>query len=242
MSHSIAQALASVADDDRAGLEAALEALPEPDLGACSVYALEVFGERPLVALRVLAWATGRPAPAGGLAREEWRRALNNACYMAVFVGEPRERRAVVERALAVGEENPAIFHNAACVLCALDDAEGALEALRRGVACGYDEATRASIRDDTDLDLIRPTPAFRALFGDAAPALPAWAPGWEAADFVRLRELVRTSLPQFDAQAFEAGHQRVGGRERDLAELARRCRGLPPHEWVPVVTRFFTG
>ena len=51
MSHSIAQALASVADDDRAGLEAALEALPEPDLGACSVYALEVFGERPLVAL-----------------------------------------------------------------------------------------------------------------------------------------------------------------------------------------------
>ncbi|MCB9613591.1 MAG: hypothetical protein H6722_14175 [Sandaracinus sp.] len=249
----LADLLASVSDD-RDAVFAALATLDHVDLPRASAFALGLFPKRPLVAMRMLDWLMGLPEPSRPALREEWLRVHNNACYMAVFHGEPEERRAIVERALRVAPHNIAIYHNAACALCKLGDGDAATEAIRQGILRGYDDATIASIRADDDLALIRDTDAFRRVLGErGAKALPAWASGFTPAEYTQFREAVRTVLPDPDLSRFEEeaiASCRVAmldgvALERvdhvfDLRELAASCRGKPAVEATSVVMCFF--
>ena len=133
---SLSDLVASIEDDDRDSLATVLTEA-SPHLARLAAVALSFLQSRPKLALHVFMWITEQDAPADAALREEWLRAHNNACYLAAVSGSPDECRIVVDRALGVAPQNPAIFHNAACVLCKIEDAAGALEAIRGGIAHG---------------------------------------------------------------------------------------------------------
>lgn len=243
----LSERLAALDDGDRHALHAILHGLRDVSVPQLSLAAMSLMATRPLTAMRTLVWVTTHVSePADRTLREEWLKVHNNACYLANFHGEPDERRAIVERALRVAPANPPIFHNAACVLCKLGDLDGALDAIRRGVASGYDDVTIASIREDDDLAPIRGE-TFDAILARAdALALPAWAEGYTAAAFSQFRESVRTILPDPDLSTFDDGFvawvDPDSGYERvfELRELAAECRGVSAIECTEIVHRHF--
>jgi hypothetical protein len=160
---SLRNTLAGLPDENVAAIEKLLATRTE-SIADIMAAALSLLESRPGLVFRVHAALARRSEPSKPGEREEWRRAHNNACHLAVFHGKPAEKRDVVERALPIAPENIAIYYNAACLLCQLGEAERALAAIRDGIAGGYDEATIKAIADDPDLDLIRHTEAFRAL------------------------------------------------------------------------------
>jgi hypothetical protein len=243
----LSERLAALEDGDRHALHTILHGLQHVSVPQLSLAAVSLMAKRPLTAMRTLAWITTHVAePGDRVLRDEWLKVHNNACYLAVFHGEPEERRAIVARALHVAPANPPIFHNAACVLCKLGDLDAALDAIRRGVASGYDDVTIASIREDDDLAPIRGE-AFDAILARADTlALPAWAEGYTAAAYSQFRESVRTILPDPDLSTFDDGFvawaDPSSGFERvfDLRELAAECRGVSAIECTEIVHRHF--
>ncbi len=238
MDEHIASVIETMDEDDREGIEALLSAAPD-DLHLLSAYAYSLMGRRRALAFRVYRWLAKRPAPTDPPLREEWLRIQNNACYLAVFHGEPEERRAVVDRAIVVAADNIAIYHNAACVLCDLGEPDLALAAIREAIARGIDDASIRSMAEDEDLDLIRHTEAFRAVIaGRGAYTIPSWAKGWTAWEVVQLRALVRTTLPHPDMTHFDEGRVESAGKVLDVAAIAAECTGLPVTEWDEKVSR----
>ena len=229
MTQSLPDIIEALGDDDREALHAALDGLPEVNVGRFSTYAFSIMQARPLMSLRMLSWLMEQNEPTDPTERGEWLKANNNACYLANFHGEPEERRSIVDRALLrAAPDNIAIYHNAAGVLCLLGDATGALDAISQGIARGFDEATIDAIRNDSDLDLIRSTPAFLDIVRSHAElVLPAWADGWTSAQYTQFREAIRTSLADCDLADFDEGRVRSAGETYDILDLARRCKGL---------------
>ncbi len=241
--------VAALPDDDAPALYALMAEQTIDAIGTFHNFAISLMQDRPLVAMRLMAWVIDAgPEPSGFVAnepyeQEELRRLHNNATYLAVFHGTPEERRAIVERALLVAAENPAIYHNAACVLCKLGDARAAIETIRAGVASGYDDATIASIREDEDLALISGTEAFMEILeGRGEVVLPPWAEGLSTYQYTQFREAVRTTLADPDMSEFEAGRVTSFGQTFELAGLAGTCRGMTALEITVQVHRHLHG
>ena len=233
------EALADLPDDTDA-LEATLASRPER-LASIFTVAMALASSRPRLVFRILKALTQRPAPSDPVDREHWLRAHNNACYFAISQGDTPEKLDVVERALHVAPDNVAIYHNAACLLCQLGEGERAIQAIREGIARGYDEATIKAIADDPDLDLIRHTEAFQQLIrshGDFVP--PSWAAGWTAWEVIQFREDLQSSLDDPGLGHFDEGRIVWRGREFDIVPLAQECKRHPASEWGRIVLRHF--
>ena len=234
------EALTQLPDDDVAAIEATLASRPER-LASIFTVATSLATSRPRLGFRILAALARQPAPSDPIDREHWLRAHNNACYFAIAQGDADEKRDVVDRALRVAPQNVAIYHNAACLLCQLGDGERALEAIRDGIALGYDEATIKAIAEDPDLDLIRHTEAFQRLIaGHREFEPPAWAAGWTAWELIQYREDLRSSLMNPDLSRFDEGRIVWQGREFDIVALAEECKRHPASAWGGIVQRHF--
>ncbi|MEM9068298.1 MAG: hypothetical protein AAGE52_07315 [Myxococcota bacterium] len=225
---------------DREAIDSILDA-EQADIGELSTWAMHAIGTKPLLALRIFAWIARQAEPGGTLDRENWLRAHNNACHLAIFHGEPDERRAIVRLALSVAPRNIAIYHNAACLLCALGDADAALDAIRTGVALGYDAATIAAIAEDADLDLIRDREEFQTIVRDGASIeLPSWAEGWTAIEYTQFREHLRTTFyPDPDLSGLARGTIEYENATINVLPLAESCQGKPISEWFDLVRAY---
>jgi hypothetical protein len=240
MDEHIASAIESMSDDDREGIEALLGAAPD-DLREMSAYAYSLIHTRRLLAYRIYLWLARKPEPTDLKLREDWLRIQNNACYLAVFHGERDERREIVDRALRSAPDNIAIYHNAACVLCKLGEADLAIAVVRDGITRGCDDATIRSMAEDDDLDLIRHTDEFREVIaGRGSFDLPSWAEGWSTWEYVQFRSMVRLSLPDPDMTHFEDGAVESGGMSLEIVGLADRCKGSPLPEWDVTIQEHF--
>lgn len=234
---SLRNSLAELSDDNVAAIEELLANCGE-SIGLMLAIAFSLASARPVLAFRTQAALARRPEPSEPDEREQWLRAHNNACHFAVFHGEQAEKRDVVERALPVAADNPAIYYNVACVLCLLGEAERAIEAIRGGINSGYDDATVKAISEDADLDLIRHTEAFQAIIqGRTNFQLPTWAAGWTAGDVIQFRELFRSTSDELDLTDFDAGRIAWHGQEIDIVALAELCKGKPLTTWSRIVT-----
>jgi tetratricopeptide (TPR) repeat protein len=236
----IRYALTSLSDNDPESIEATVASRDE-SLPYLVAIGLELYRSRPRLAMHIFATLARRPAPTNPEDHQAWLRAHNNACAAAVWMGKPEEQRDIVERALVHAPVNPAIYHNAACILCKLGETEPALELVREAVARLDDPAAIQAMADDPDLDPIRHTDAFRAaIAGHAEFEPPSWAEGWTAWEFIQFREFVGSTLDGCDMTRFEAGRVVYEGRELDVIELARRCRERSHAEWGQIVNRYF--
>jgi hypothetical protein len=87
-----------------------------------------------------------------------------SAIIFAYHLGLLERATDLVERSLHLGDENPAIYYNAACVYGGgLRDADRALDLARRAVLAGYRDPD--AIRTDDDLTLLHHRPEFQAIF-----------------------------------------------------------------------------
>ncbi|HLT36622.1 MAG TPA: hypothetical protein VK034_10055 [Enhygromyxa sp.] len=238
---SLFSTLSGLADDDVKGVERTLASASE-GAGHIVTIAMSLVSSRPILAYRIQAALARQPEPARPIDREHWLRAHNNACYLAVFHGNPAEKRDVVDRALRVAPRNVAIYHNAACLLCQLGEAERALRAIRDGIDRGYDDATIKAIAEDPDLDLIRHTEAFQQIIrGRVDFEPPAWASGWTAWELIQFREDLRTTLSDPDLTRFDEGRIACShGHDLDIVALAQQCKRHAPSEWGRIVRDHF--
>jgi hypothetical protein len=96
--------------------------------------------------------------------------AWNNLAYTLIYAPcDPKEARVLLKEAEERGAQNPAIFHNTACVWVKLGDHDAALAAVANAVRCNYDLVDR--MKADDDLAPIRSDPRFAAAF-EAKPAV----------------------------------------------------------------------
>lgn len=145
------------------------------------------------------------PPPEGSGRRTIWLHALNNGCLWGIgLTGNEEARRLHTQRALAHAAENPAIFHNAAAVYCALGKADDAMGVVRAAKAADRLYA----MAEDNELSLIRDLPEFVEIADEARHAAAEAHQEW-------LRAL---SQSHFEGNAVP----------RELAEVLRRSVGQP--------------
>jgi len=89
--------------------------------------------------------------------------ALNNLLWTYMARGEPKRALAIMDRALSFGEENPPIFHNAACVYAKLGNTKRAMELVLLAKKHGHDLEL---VRADSELAKLHALPAWKRLFG----------------------------------------------------------------------------
>ncbi len=158
----------ALAEGDLEGTRAALKTLDATDSLAAFTAAYQ-HRAHASAGFEVFRWIGELPAPDDPMDRENWLRALNNACALAIqHPGDDEARLAMARRAVSFGPQNVAIFHNAACVFCSVGALEEALDAVAAAVDHGYGSATMV---DDPDLDAIRHTEDFADAIGGAREA-----------------------------------------------------------------------
>ena len=139
--------------------------------------------------------------------RENWLRALNNACNLAIqHQGDDAARLALARRAVSFGSLNVAIFHNAACVFCAVGALDEAVDAVAAAVDHGYGSATMV---DDPDLDAIRHTDDFADAIGAAR----------DADEAAHRRQLAKLQAELFAGAPVPDDLSRVWRRQLDIAQ-----------------------
>ncbi len=162
---SIEDLRSALTEGDLEATRAALTALDASDCSAASKAANHHRAD-PSSAFEVFRWIATLPVPTRPLDRENWLRALNNACLLAVHHSADDDARLeIARRAVSFGPRNIAIFHNAACVFCALGALDEALDAVAAAVSHGYGSAL---LVDDPDLEAIRHSEEFADAIGGA--------------------------------------------------------------------------
>jgi adenylate cyclase len=91
-------------------------------------------------------------------------RALCVAANQLSNVGEMEKGMEMAEQALAREENEPLVLYNIACFFAMSGDSDRALELLERAVESGWGD--RAWLETDSDLDMLRENPRFKALLG----------------------------------------------------------------------------
>lgn len=162
---SISELKAKAHTGDIVAVEKLLSTLTDDDMPEAFNLSAELIDE-PAMAFRILFWVSSQPRPEKKHLLEAWIRAMNNGTAAACKEGTAAERLEMVNRAIAVAPENLSIYHNAACVYCALGLAEEALDSVVSAAEHGYENM--ALMAEDTDLDLIRQHPGFLALVEDS--------------------------------------------------------------------------
>lgn len=107
------------------------------------------------------------PEPDGSVdeARPAMVMAWNNACIHAHALGEYELAASLADRGMRFAEENPHIYHSAACAYAATGALERALVAVREAIRHDYQHIEK--METDPDLSPLHPLPEFSALFAE---------------------------------------------------------------------------
>jgi thioredoxin 1 len=140
-----------------------LALLPERGDLAAHIFNATARCEDALLRLAMLEFVVDLPEPESGPHREAFTYAHNNACILAHQLGDFARAAALADIAQQYAEENPYIFHGAACAYVAVGRYEDALRQVERAVARDYDHLDKLEI--DEDLGDLRRDPGFIALF-----------------------------------------------------------------------------
>ena len=79
------------------------------------------------------------------------------------MLGRPEDAKREADLAMALRPNDTMVLYNTACVFCSMDNAAGALNALRKAIEAGY--RNNAWIRQDPDLAILHGDPEFEKLF-----------------------------------------------------------------------------
>lgn len=125
------------------------------------------FGLERTTALKILQRIIELPPPPPGNseARAAFAMAWNNACIHAHALGDYTTAAEIAEGGLVYGDENPYMYHSAACAFAALGNADRALELLSLAIAAEYEHIEK--METDPDLAPLFKDPRFSALFKD---------------------------------------------------------------------------
>lgn len=91
--------------------------------------------------------------------------AWNNACIHAHALGEYELAASLADRGMRFAEENPHIYHSAACAYAATGALDRALVAVREAIRHDYQHIEK--METDPDLGPLHPLPEFSALFAE---------------------------------------------------------------------------
>jgi suppressor of fused-like protein len=105
------------------------------------------------------------PVPDTGEARTNYLRSINNACVQAHAAKAYDVAVRIADRAQPYAQENPHIFHAAACAYVAGGDLRRALDQVRLAIEHGYEHLDKLEV--DTDLRALLDWPEYKALFRD---------------------------------------------------------------------------
>lgn len=98
-------------------------------------------------------------------ARSAMVMAWNNACIHAHALGEYELAASLADRGMRFAEENPHIYHSAACAYAATGALDRALVAVREAIRHDYQHIEK--METDPDLAPLHPLPEFSALFAE---------------------------------------------------------------------------
>jgi hypothetical protein len=116
-----------------------------------------------LILRRVL--ALPEPPKTSAEARTALVMAWNNACIHAHALGDYRLAVELAEGGQRFGDENPYIYHSAACAFAAVGQIDRALAQVALAIDHGYEHAEK--METDADLAPLQADPRFTALFVD---------------------------------------------------------------------------
>jgi tetratricopeptide (TPR) repeat protein len=105
------------------------------------------------------------PIPVDGEDRQNYLRAINNACIQAHAAKAYEAAVRIADRAQPVAHENPYIFHSAACAYAAAGDYARAFEQVKLAVQHEYEHLSKVEV--DSDLGPLLEWPEFKELFRD---------------------------------------------------------------------------
>jgi tetratricopeptide (TPR) repeat protein len=147
-------------------LDALLARLPTDGALVPYLYNTSFSVERPQ-ALAILRKVLSLPPPGrdAGEARTALVMAWNNACIHAHALGEYRLAVELADGGQPYGQENPYIFHSAACAYAAVGEIDRALDQVARAIEHEYEHAEK--METDNDLAPLQKDPRFSALFRD---------------------------------------------------------------------------
>lgn len=91
--------------------------------------------------------------------------AWNNACIHAHALGEYELARQLADGGMPFAEENPHIFHSAACAYAAIGDLPRALASVRNAISHDYEHIEK--METDPDLSPLHADPEFAAIFAE---------------------------------------------------------------------------
>lgn len=160
----VAGLVATIGSRLPAELPRVLELLPDEEDMVSHLHAAAFKIEDQRLRLAVLEKVISFTEPSEpGSHRTNYLSAHNNACIIAHALGDYPRARALADGALPFADENPYIYHSAACAYAAVGDFEKALAQVERAVAHDYDHLDRVEV--DTDLGELLQWPQFQALF-----------------------------------------------------------------------------
>jgi hypothetical protein len=157
--------LKAALDNDIPKVEAILADLEDKHIRDAFNLGIKLSGQ-PAAEYRILRWVTSRARPENKYDEMAWLRAMNNGTLRAITEGTDEERLEMVTRSMEVAPDNIGIYHNAACVYCALGLADEAMDTVVSAVEHGYENMML--LAEDPDLELISQHPGFLALVADA--------------------------------------------------------------------------
>ena len=118
------------------------------------------------------------PDPDSGPHRTAFTFAFNNACVYAHGMKDYARAKEIAERAQQYAEENPYIFHGAACAYAAVGELDKAMHQVERAVARDYDHLDQVEVdRNETDLGQLRLARRRRDVGADPVVAV-QWSAG----------------------------------------------------------------
>ncbi len=159
----IADALAAVASHVPDALPDVLARVPQRGDIVAHVFNASFRCDDVRVRLMLLEFAMDLPVPDPGPHREAFTYAHNNACVLAHQIGDFPRAAQLADLAQQWADENPYIFHGAACAYVGVGRMDDAMRQVERALAVDYDNLEQ--LEADADLGALRSRPEFAALF-----------------------------------------------------------------------------
>lgn len=163
----VGEILAAVAERVPQAIPDLLVKLPRTTATVAHVYNASFKCEDDALRLAVLEHVMALPEPGTdeNHHRHAYTFAFNNACVLAHAMKDYPKALAIAEAAQRWAEENPYIFHGAACAYAAVGEFDKAMHQVERAVARDYDHLDK--LEQDTDLGELRNWPRFIELFAE---------------------------------------------------------------------------
>ncbi len=162
----LSELVSTVARHAPAHLAAILAHLPDDVALVPYLYNASFSVERP-AGLKILRKVLALPEPPhlASEARSAYVMAWNNACIHAHALGDYALAVELADGGQPYAQENPYIYHSAACAYAAVGDVERALDQIRLAIEYHYEHAEK--METDVDLVSLHADPRFNQLFVD---------------------------------------------------------------------------